>query len=133
VRRLELAAGPEWVERCRALGELPVGSAVITDAGGLTAEFVIHAAVRSPDEPVSQRTVRTAVTNGLRRAEEWGVSEVALPLVGTGPGNLDADAACSAMDEALRAFAARGRVVVCSSDGFELETARGWWAEPVSR
>ena len=32
MRRLEIAAGPELAEQCRRLGELPVGSAVITPA-----------------------------------------------------------------------------------------------------
>jgi O-acetyl-ADP-ribose deacetylase (regulator of RNase III) len=131
-RRLELAAGTEWADRCRALGDLPVGSAVITDAGGLGAEFVIHVAIRSPEESVNARSVRRGVTNGLRRAEEWGITEVALPLMGTGPGNLEPDTACEAMDEALRSFAGaseEARVVVCCPDPFELETARRWWGD----
>src|SRR5690606_1214599 len=57
-RRLELAAGPALADQCRRLGELPVGSAVITGAGELAAEFMVHVVVRSIDEPVSPAGVR---------------------------------------------------------------------------
>src|SRR5690606_34790560 len=67
MRRFELAAGPEPAEQARRLGELPVGSAVITGAGNLRAQFIVHAIVRSMDEPVTAPGVRRALQNGLRR------------------------------------------------------------------
>lgn len=131
-RRLELAAGEAWSSRCRGIGELPIGSALITDAGALPAEFVIHVAIRSREEAVSETSVRLALTNGLRRAREWAVLELALPLIGTGPGNLEPEAACEAMDGALADFEglAGSRLVVCSRDRFELAAARRWWGGP---
>jgi len=95
MRRLELAAGAELAEQCRRLGELPVGSAVITGGGDLSAEFMVHVVVRSREEPVSPATVRRALENGLRRLEEWGIESVALPPLGTGAGNLDAEESAS--------------------------------------
>jgi O-acetyl-ADP-ribose deacetylase len=97
MRRLELAAGEEPAEQCRRLGELPVGSAVITAAGDLPAQFLIHAVVRSVDEPVTGSGVRRALRNGLRRLAEWGIQRVAMAPLGTGAGNLDADEAASIM------------------------------------
>ncbi|HEX2168627.1 MAG TPA: macro domain-containing protein [Longimicrobiales bacterium] len=97
MRRLELAAGEAPAEQCRRLGELPVGSAVITPAGDLPAQFLIHAVVRSIDEPVTGSGVRRALQNGLRRLAEWGIERVAMAPLGTGAGNLDADEAASIM------------------------------------
>jgi O-acetyl-ADP-ribose deacetylase len=97
VRRVEIAAGEGPAEQCRRLGELPVGSAVITQAGGLPAQFLIHAIVRSADEPVTVSGVRRAMQNGLRRLAEWGIERVAMAPLGTGAGNLDADEAASVM------------------------------------
>jgi O-acetyl-ADP-ribose deacetylase len=97
MRRLEIAAGDLPAEQCRRLGELPVGSAVITPAGDLPAQFLIHAVVRSVDEPVTGSGVRRALLNGLRRAAEWGIERVAMAPLGTGAGNLDADEAASIM------------------------------------
>jgi O-acetyl-ADP-ribose deacetylase (regulator of RNase III) len=100
MRRLELAAGLELAASCRRMGEPPVGSALITPAGELRARYLVHVVVRSLTEPVSEATVRLALRNGLRRLQEWGIARVAMPLIGTGAGNLDAeDVACIMLDE----------------------------------
>ncbi len=91
MRRFELVAGPEPAQQARRLGELPVGSAVITGGGNLRAQFLGHAIVRSMDEPVSENSVRRALQNGLRRLSEWAIESVAMPPLGTGAGNLDAE------------------------------------------
>lgn len=108
MRRLELAAGRALAERCEALGELPVGSAVITDAGELEAEFMIHVAVRSRDEDVSIPTVHRAMQNGLRRAAEWGIQQLYCAPVGLGAGNLELEACAEAMTAEILAQAERG-------------------------
>jgi O-acetyl-ADP-ribose deacetylase (regulator of RNase III) len=91
MRRLEVAAGADLERQCRSLGELPVGSAVVTGAGDLAAEFMIHVVVRSIEQRVTASGVRRAFVAGLRRLEEWGIRRVAMPLLGTGAGNLDAE------------------------------------------
>jgi O-acetyl-ADP-ribose deacetylase (regulator of RNase III) len=96
-RRLEVAAGPAVAEQFGRLGELPVGSAVITTGGNLAAEYVVHVVVRSYDEPVTAEVVRRGLTNGLRRLEAWGIESVALPPLGTGAGNLDAEESAAVM------------------------------------
>ena len=94
-RRIEIAAGPELNEQCEKLGDLPVGSAVLTSAGHLAAEYVVHTIVRSMDEPVSESSVYRAVQNALRRCVEWGIETLAMPPLGTGAGNLDVEDAAS--------------------------------------
>jgi O-acetyl-ADP-ribose deacetylase (regulator of RNase III) len=100
-RRLELAAGAEVERQCRTLGELPIGSAVITGAGSLSAQFMIHVVVRSYDEPVSAAGVRRGLDNGLRRVAEWGIERLATAPLGTGAGNLEPDDVASIMMPAL--------------------------------
>lgn len=97
MRRLELIAGPEVEAQCRRIGDLPVGSAVITTAGALHAQFMVHAIVRSIDEQVTESIVRRALQNGLRRLVEWGIASVAIPPIGTGAGNLDPEDAAREM------------------------------------
>lgn len=97
MRRLELAAGPELAEQCGRLGELPVGSAVITGAGKLSADFMVHVVVRSHEEPVTPAGVRRGLVNGLRRLDEWGIESVAMPPLGTGAGNLDPEESAQVM------------------------------------
>lgn len=97
MRRLELAAGPAVAEQCSKLGSLPVGSAVITSAGAAHAEFMVHVVVRSVTEPVTESVVQRGLQNGLRRCVEWGINTVAMPPIGTGAGNLDAEDAAQLM------------------------------------
>lgn len=97
MRRLEIAAGPKLAEQCSRLGELPVGSASITGAGELPAEFMVHVVVRAREEAVSSAGVARGLQNGLRRLAEWSIARVSMPLLGTGAGNLDADDAVSVM------------------------------------
>jgi O-acetyl-ADP-ribose deacetylase (regulator of RNase III) len=91
MRRLERAAGPAVADQCNKLGPLPIGSAVITGAGEAAAEFIVHIVVRSLVEPVTEWVVQRGLQNGLRRCVEWGIETVAVPPIGTGAGNLDAE------------------------------------------
>lgn len=125
MRRLELAAGPVPTEQCQRLGELPVGSAVITAAGALRAQFMVHAVVRSADEAVSETGVRRALQNGLRRLSEWAIETVAMPPLGTGAGNLDAEDAAQTMVptliEHMRESSYPREVEICVDSDYEHE------------
>lgn len=90
-RALGVAAGGDVERRLQQVGDLPAGGAVITPAGDLPAGFLIHAVAQSPDEPVTEALVRRALTNGLRRAEEWGLDSLAVLPFGIGPGSLEAE------------------------------------------
>ncbi|MCH7856437.1 MAG: macro domain-containing protein [Gemmatimonadetes bacterium] len=101
-REVGAAAGEDLLERMEQIGDLPVGGAVITPAGNLSASFIVHVALRSHDEPVSVGGVRKALQNGLRHACRMDIETLALPPLGTGAGNLDAEEAADVMLEVLR-------------------------------
>jgi O-acetyl-ADP-ribose deacetylase (regulator of RNase III) len=96
-RDLELKAGPGVTERLHAMGDLPIGAAAITPGGDTGHGFLIHVVVQSTEEPVTSEGIRSALLNGLRRAEEWGMESLALPPLGTGAGNLEADQVAAVM------------------------------------
>ncbi len=132
-RRLEIAAGKALIEQCEKLGDLPVGSAVITAAGDLSAEFMVHVIVRSMEERVSVPVIQRGLRNGLRRLSEYGINSVAMPPIGTGAGNLDAEDVAFEMVPILLEHMQGGEppahvdVVVDSSyekDAFERELKR---------
>jgi O-acetyl-ADP-ribose deacetylase (regulator of RNase III) len=100
-RRLEQLAGPAVAQRLRGLGDLPVGGAVITPAGALPTQFLIHAVLQSAEEPVSTHAVQRALVNALRRARDLGLASVAFPPIGGGAGNLDAEVAAELLVEVL--------------------------------
>jgi O-acetyl-ADP-ribose deacetylase (regulator of RNase III) len=101
-REVEAAAGEDLLERIQQMGDLPVGGAVITSAGNLSASFIVHVALQSHEEPVSAGGVRRALLNGLRNICRMDIATLALPPLGTGAGNLDAEAAADVMFEVLR-------------------------------
>jgi O-acetyl-ADP-ribose deacetylase (regulator of RNase III) len=101
LRRLELAAGPRFRELCRVQRELGVGAAVVTPAGDLAAELVVHAVVMTTAEPVTPAGVRRAAAAALRQAAQWRIATLALPPLGTGAGQLTVEQAAEALRLAL--------------------------------
>ena len=102
LRRLEQIGGPAFWDQLKTQQDLAVGAAVVTGAGELQAEFVIHAVIRSATEPVTASGVRRAVTSALQRARDWQITSLAVPPIGTGPGALDVERAARIMCEVLR-------------------------------
>jgi O-acetyl-ADP-ribose deacetylase (regulator of RNase III) len=104
LRRLEQVGGERFWKALRVERELAVGSAVVTAAGDLSAELVIHAIIRSATEPVSRDSVRRALTAVLQRAADWQLAHLAIPPLGTGAGNLSLEDAAAAMAGPLAAL-----------------------------
>lgn len=91
------AAGPELEERIERIGAIPLGGAVITPAGALAADFIIHVVVMSDEEPQTALSVQKAVRNGLRRAADWTLDSLALPPLGIGVGTMEAEDSARAL------------------------------------
>lgn len=134
LRRLELAAGPRFRDLCHVQRELGVGAAVVTPAGDLTAELVVHAVVMTTFEPVSKSGVRRAVAAALRQSEQWHIGTLALPPLGTGAGQLSVEDAADAVLPALEEHARNAEhpanvLIVVETDLereiFETRLARG--------
>jgi O-acetyl-ADP-ribose deacetylase (regulator of RNase III) len=66
------------------LGHLDVGEAVITQAGILKAEYIIHANGPKFKEEDEAGKLRNAVKSSLRLADEKGMKRIAFPAIGTG-------------------------------------------------
>ena len=81
---------------------LDVGSAVITGAGELAAEFVLHIVVQGEGRAVSRETVRRALTSAWHRAEGWQLTLVGAPLAGLGGTALTPEEAALALVETFR-------------------------------
>jgi O-acetyl-ADP-ribose deacetylase (regulator of RNase III) len=97
LRRLELAAGTQLSDQIRLQEPLPVGAAVVTSAGQLPVELLVHAVVMSSTQPVSRDTVRHALTSALQRVEAWQIKDIAIPPFGLGAGNLEIEESAQIM------------------------------------
>ena len=102
MRRLEVAGGEALARHLRVNEPLAVGSAVVTPAGSLAVELLIHGVVSSDTEPVSRATVRQAVSSALQRAADWGIEHLAVAPFGIGAGNLDIEDSAQVIADAVR-------------------------------
>jgi O-acetyl-ADP-ribose deacetylase (regulator of RNase III) len=97
LRRLEQAGGAALLGQLRIAEPLPVGSAVVTGAGDLPVELLVHAIVTSPTERVTRDGVRRAFRSALQRSREWQLAEVAIAPLGLGAGNLEIEESAEVM------------------------------------
>jgi O-acetyl-ADP-ribose deacetylase (regulator of RNase III) len=101
LRRLELAAGKALLDQLALSEPLAVGSAVVTGAGDLPVDLLVHAIVSSTTERVTRDGVRRALRSALQRVLAWQIAEVAIPPFGLGAGNLDIDESAHLMADEL--------------------------------
>jgi len=67
-------------------GPIPVGEAVVTNAGKLKAKYVIHAAGMALDFKTDETKIRNAAKNALKRADELRIKSIAFPSSGKAEG-----------------------------------------------
>ena len=101
---LKRAGGAEIEREAVAKGPIPLGSAVATTAGRLSARWVIHGAVMGQDLRTNAELVRKTTRACLELADRLGCRSLALPAFGTGVGGLPLDVCASAMVDEVRRF-----------------------------
>lgn len=84
------AGGPAILEECKAIrknqGKLPSGEAVITTAGDLPTQYVIHTVgpIWDGGKKGEADTLRNCYINSLKLADENNVKTIAFPNISTG-------------------------------------------------
>jgi O-acetyl-ADP-ribose deacetylase (regulator of RNase III) len=76
--------GPSIQEECNAIGPVEVGEAVITGAGNLKADYVIHAVGPVYGEGDEDIKLANATLNSLKLAKEKRIKSIAFPAISTG-------------------------------------------------
>jgi len=101
---LKRTGGEEIEREAMAQGPIPVGTAVATGAGRLSARWVVHGAVMGQDLRTNAGLVRRTTVACLRLADELGCSSLALPAFGTGVGGFPIDECARIMVGEVRVF-----------------------------
>ena len=104
---LKRAGGEEIEREAIAKGPIPVGEAVATGAGRLSARWVIHGAVMGQDLRTNAYLVERTTRSILRVADELGAESLALPALGTGVGGFPLDTCARLMVSAVREYEPR--------------------------
>lgn len=99
---IRLAGGRSIEREAMAHGPQEVGSAVITGAGKLPADYVIHAITIAPGKKSSYHNIKSATHSVLKKCKEKGIVSVAFPLLGSGIGGMSFPEAARAMLDALK-------------------------------
>jgi O-acetyl-ADP-ribose deacetylase (regulator of RNase III) len=71
-------------EELDSVGTLPTGEAVVTGAGEMKANYIIHANGPKFHERGTAEKLEKTTRSVLRRADEKGITRLALPPIGTG-------------------------------------------------
>lgn len=94
--------GPAIQQECDAIGPIPLGEAATTSGGQLQARYVIHAASMHLGGGTTERSLREATVNSLRRAVEKQLTSIAFPALGTGIAGFPLDGCAHIMLEEVR-------------------------------
>jgi len=86
---------------------VPLGGAIVTDAGSLGARWVIHAVSLDHQRRTSAAIIERAIRSAFARARELDVETLAIPALGTGVGGFPLAEAARITVAAVRAEAPR--------------------------
>ncbi len=81
---------------------VPLGGAIVTTAGSLAADAVIHAVSLDRDRRTSGPAIEAAVRSAMARAREIGARSIAIPALGTGVGGFPLDEAARITVDTVR-------------------------------
>ena len=76
--------GPSIQEECNGIGPVEVGEAVLTAAGNLNADYVIHAVGPVYGEGDEDIKLANATLNSLKIAQKKKIKSIAFPAISTG-------------------------------------------------
>jgi len=107
------------------LGSCPTGEAVVTEAGILKADWIIHANGPKFREEDEEGKLRRTVQSALARAEEKGVKRLAFSPMGTGLYQVPLDLCSRVMVETITEHLANGstleEVLIAAPDNREFD------------
>lgn len=99
---LKVAGGNEIEDEAIDQAPIPLGMAIVTSAGMLRAQMVIHSpTMEQPGGRATLATVEEATEAALQVAEEQDVHMLAMPGMGTGIGNLELEAVAEVMADVI--------------------------------
>ena len=121
---ISVRGGPSVQKELDALveagGALNTGDAVVSGAGKLKAEFIIHAVGPRFLENGIEEKLLTTMRACLTRAEEKGITALAFPVMGAGyygiPASVSARVMLEALQEHLNGDTRLREVVICALD-----------------
>ncbi len=118
--------GPSIQEECNRIGEISVGTAVMTGAGHLKAKWIIHTVGPRMGEGDEDKKLASAVRAALALADRRGLKSIAMPAISTGafgfPMNRAARIILTEIQRFLQGGTKLDKVIVALQDDEEFQT-----------
>jgi len=104
---LRRAAGPGLNEEAMSKGPIDLGEAAVTEAYGLDAEYVIHAAAMPHygDGEATAESIAGAAENALELADARGCRSLVIPALGCGVAGFDLARGAEIIGKTIAGFA----------------------------
>ena len=117
--------GPEIQEKLNKLAPVPGTEVVITPAGDMKADFIIHAVGPKFQEEYLEEKLHTTMRNVLKIADEKRLKRIAFPPMGTGFYGVPLEVSARIMLEAFEQYLGRDtgieEIIICLVDMREYE------------
>lgn len=96
-------------------GRMQRGQAILTGAGELPYQGIIHVAGISMLGQTSKQSIQDSVRNAVQVAKEHGFQSIAFPIIGSGSGTFSEEQALAYMHYALETTKYEGQVIIVRS------------------
>ena len=112
--------GPSIKKELDQIGGIELTDAVVTSAGNMKTKHIVHAAGPGFQEANLEEKLRSTILNALKRAEEKGIKQIALPPMGTGFYGVSLSVCSEVMVNTIRDYLSNNtgfrEVIICASD-----------------
>jgi O-acetyl-ADP-ribose deacetylase (regulator of RNase III) len=118
-------------EELKSIGSLSTGEAVVTSAGKLNSNFIVHAVGPRFQESDTDLKLRTTIENSLKAADEKGIRKLAFPPMGYGFYGIPLDLCAKIMLEVIRDYVSISssfeEIIICVIDNREYDAFKNKW------
>ncbi|MFC2131846.1 macro domain-containing protein, partial [Bacteroidota bacterium] len=115
--------GPSIKKELDEIGSANLTESVVTAAGSLKAEFIIHAVGPAFQEEDIETKLRKTIENALKTISDKGIKKVGFPLMGIGFYGIAPDASINILLESIKSFVSQNNsieeITICANDNRE--------------
>jgi O-acetyl-ADP-ribose deacetylase len=101
---ISVRGGPTVQKELDELAPVATGEAVVSDAGNLKAQYIVHAVGPKFQEDDTEGKLRATVLSALKRADEKGVRRIAFPAMGAGYYGIAPDLSARVMLDTFKSY-----------------------------
>lgn len=120
---ISMRGGPAIKKELSELDAIEVGQAVVSSAGEMKADYIIHAVGPKFQEADTEKKLKTTISNALKAAESKGIKRIAFPPMGAGFYGIPLQVCARIMLETFKDYLGKDslleEIVICAIDARE--------------